>query len=84
MKRILAIILAASAASAGLALAQQTPAPQLAAARGQTVYFNAWGGDQRINDYIAWAVAEVASRFGVKLRPWTESAKETVARCLDQ
>ena len=23
-----------------------------------------------------------ASRFGVKLRPWTESAKETVARCL--
>ena len=25
-----------------------------------------------------------ASRFGVKLRPWTESAKETVARCLDQ
>ena len=23
-----------------------------------------------------------ASRFGVKLRPWTEAAKETVARCL--
>ncbi|WP_303979101.1 ABC transporter substrate-binding protein [Dongia mobilis] len=40
----------------------------LAAARGQTVYFNAWGGDQRINDYIAWAGAEVASRFGVTLQ----------------
>ena len=22
------------------------------AARGQTVYFNAWGGDDKINDYI--------------------------------
>ena len=37
MKRILAIVLAASAASAGLALAQQTPAPQQTAARGQTI-----------------------------------------------
>jgi len=25
------------------------------AAKGQTVYFNAWGGAQNINDYIAWA-----------------------------
>ena len=24
-----------------------------AAAKGQTVYFNAWGGDTQINDYIA-------------------------------
>ncbi|MEK9552505.1 MAG: ABC transporter substrate-binding protein, partial [Alphaproteobacteria bacterium] len=24
------------------------------AARGQTVYFNAWGGDDKINDYIEW------------------------------
>ena len=40
----------------------------LAAARGQTVYFNAWGGDQRINDYIAWAGSEVAAQFGVTLQ----------------
>lgn len=39
----------------------------LAKARGQTVYFHAWGGEQRINDYIAWAGAEVEARFGVKL-----------------
>jgi len=37
-------------------------------ARGQTVYFNAWGGDQRINDYIGWAAGEVDRRFGVTLR----------------
>ncbi len=30
----------------------------LAAARGQTVYWNAWGGDARTNDFIAWASEE--------------------------
>ena len=35
------------------------------AARGQTVYFNAWGGAQNINDYIAWAGDQVKQRYGV-------------------
>ncbi len=34
-------------------------------ARGQTVYFNAWGGGSNINAYIQWAGAEVQKRFGV-------------------
>lgn len=34
-------------------------------AKGQTVYFNAWGGSQNINDYIAWAGGELKSRYGV-------------------
>jgi putative thiamine transport system substrate-binding protein len=38
-----------------------------AAARGQTVYFNAWAGSERINAYLQWAAAEVARRWGVKL-----------------
>ncbi|MBI2256654.1 MAG: ABC transporter substrate-binding protein [Proteobacteria bacterium] len=38
-----------------------------AAARGQVVYFNAWGGDQRINDYISWVAEEVSTRFGLTL-----------------
>ncbi|MEP1206837.1 MAG: ABC transporter substrate-binding protein [Rhizobiaceae bacterium] len=37
----------------------------IAAAKGQTVYFNAWGGSQNINDYIAWAGGELKSRYGV-------------------
>ena len=37
------------------------------AARGQTVYFNAWGGSTQINDYIAWVAGEVADRFGIEL-----------------
>ena len=38
-----------------------------AAAKGQTVYFNAWGGAQNINDYIQWAADEVAQRYGVNV-----------------
>ena len=37
------------------------------AAKGQTVYFNAWAGADTINAYIAWAGAEVEKRYGVKV-----------------
>jgi len=37
------------------------------AAHGQTVYFNAWGGDDKINDYIAWAGEELKARHGISL-----------------
>lgn len=36
-------------------------------ARGQTVYWHAWGGEVRINDYIAWAGSRIAEDHGVKL-----------------
>ena len=39
----------------------------LAAARGQTVYFHAWGGDPKINDFIAWVGALAQERHGVTL-----------------
>ncbi|MEC7237893.1 MAG: ABC transporter substrate-binding protein [Pseudomonadota bacterium] len=39
----------------------------LAAARNQTVYFNAWGGDDKINDYIAWAGEQLHERHGITL-----------------
>jgi putative thiamine transport system substrate-binding protein len=37
-------------------------------ARGQTVYFNAWGGGEEINAYIAWAAAQLEARYGIKLQ----------------
>jgi putative thiamine transport system substrate-binding protein len=37
------------------------------AAKGQTVYMNAWAGSERINAYLQWAAAELAQRWGVKL-----------------
>lgn len=39
----------------------------LAAARGQTVYWNAWGGDEQINGYIAWVGDELLERHGVEV-----------------
>jgi putative thiamine transport system substrate-binding protein len=58
-------------------------AAALAAARGQTVYFNAWGGDPRINDYILWAAAALDDRYGITLKQvkLTDTA-EAVARIL--
>ena len=37
-------------------------------ARGQSVYFNAWGGSEATNAYIAWAAKEVQDRYGVTLK----------------
>ena len=39
----------------------------LEAARGQTVYWHAWGGDPQINAYIDWVGEQVADRYGVDL-----------------
>ena len=39
----------------------------LDAARGQNVYFHAWGGDPKINDFIAWMGALALDRHGVTL-----------------
>lgn len=37
-------------------------------AKGQTVYFNAWGGSEATNAYIAWAAKEAKTRYGVDVR----------------
>ncbi|MFP4138534.1 MAG: ABC transporter substrate-binding protein [Halomonas sp.] len=37
------------------------------AARGQTVYWNAWGGDTRTNDYIAWVAERMAEEHDVEV-----------------
>ena len=39
----------------------------LADARGETVYFNAWGGSSAINAYIQWARDAAKARFGLSV-----------------
>jgi putative thiamine transport system substrate-binding protein len=53
----------------------------LTEARGQTIYWNAWGGDEQINAYIAWVGQQVQARFGIQLNhvKLTDTA-EAVAR----
>ena len=73
------LLLAALAApfSGPASLRAQTPGhPLLAApweavlaeARGKPVFFNAWGGDDRTNAFIAWAGGRVRDLHGVDLR----------------
>ena len=55
----------------------------LAEARGQTVYWHAWGGDTKINDFIAWVGAEATARFGVAINHVKlASTADAVARVL--
>lgn len=37
-------------------------------ANGQTVYFNAWGGDPAVNSYIDWAAGEMKKHYGVTVK----------------
>ncbi len=39
----------------------------VAQARGQTVYMNAWGGSEAINNYLVWTARELEQRFGITL-----------------
>lgn len=55
-----------------------------AAAKGQTVYWNAWGGDERTNAFIGWVGDEVKRRYGVtvqqvKLKDTAEAVTRVVA-----
>ena len=56
-----------------------------AAAKGQTVYFNAWAGSEPINAYIAWAAGEMRSRYGVTVEHVKiTDAAEVVKRVRDE
>jgi len=55
----------------------------LDAAQGQTVWWHAWGGDPKINDFIAWVGAEAQVRHGVTLEHVKlASTADAVARVL--
>ena len=55
----------------------------LTEAAGQTVYWHAWGGDTKINDFIAWVGAEAKTRYGVTIEQVKlASTADAVARVL--
>ena len=37
-------------------------------ARGQTVWFNAWGGDNAINQYLDWVSGEMKTHYAINLK----------------
>ena len=79
MPRLMARLIVVATFGASLTgfspLASADPAPDmhnwdavLKQAKGQTVYWYAWGGEPRINDYIAWAGNQVQEKYGVTVK----------------
>ena len=95
-----ALLAAAAALIAATLSARAEPAPAdpdpkdpdprnwpavLAEARGQTVYWHAWGGDPTVNAYIDWAGTAVSARFGVTVKHVKLSdTAEAVSRVLGE
>lgn len=86
---VAAAALATAVSPAALGQGRAVPGEQpwaevLEAARGQTVYWNAWGGDERNNAFIEWVADEVMTRHGVtiehvKLSATSEAVSRVVA-----
>lgn len=76
-----ALILATALATPALADWQAT----LDAARGQTVYWNAWGGDERTNAFITWVGQETERLHGVRVQQVKlTSTAEAVTRVVSE
>jgi putative thiamine transport system substrate-binding protein len=84
--RVAGVLLAMSSPAV---LAQgKAPAPAwdtiVAKARGQTVHWNAWAGDERTNAFIAWVGEQVKARYGVtvnhvRLKDTAEAVTRVIA-----
>ena len=85
LRRLLAVAAAAVAILSVPAVAQDLKWSEVVAkARGQSVNFNAWAGDEKTNAFIAWVGDEVARRYGVrvnhvKLKDTAEAVTRVVA-----
>ncbi len=54
-------------------------------AKGQTVYFHAWGGSQEINNYLRWTAQQVQQKYGITLKHVKVSdIAETTARLITE
>jgi putative thiamine transport system substrate-binding protein len=82
------LLFAATALLACLHAVAQQPLPPwqqvTAQARGQTVYWNAWAGDEKTNAFIAWVGDELKARHGidvvhVRLKDTAEAVTRVVA-----
>ena len=76
------VVLLGSTATAGAQVAGWSEV--LARGRGQSVYWNAWGGDDRTNAFIEWVGERVARDHGVvvrhvKLKDTAEAVARVVA-----
>ncbi|MDB4837706.1 ABC transporter substrate-binding protein [Marinomonas sp.] len=68
MKKTLAAASIATALLCSSLSVQASWQDTLSEAKGQTVYFNAWGGSDNINNYIMWAADRIKDEYNVTLK----------------
>jgi len=68
MKRISAAAALAAVLSGSGAYADPAWDAVVARAKGETVYWNAWGGDERTNAFISWVGDQLHARYGVEVK----------------
>lgn len=68
MRKSFAAVSITTALMLGSLPAQASWQDTLQEAKGQTVYFNAWGGADNINDYIQWAADRIKDEYDVTLK----------------
>jgi len=68
MRKSFAAVSITAALVLGSLPAQASWQDTLQEAKGQTVYFNAWGGADNINDYIQWAADRIKDEYDVTLK----------------
>lgn len=87
-RRTLGALVLLSSPLAPLLVQAQTPVPPweqvLAKAKGQTVYWNAWAGDEKTNAFIAWTNEQLKARHGVavqhvRLKDTSEAVTRVIA-----
>jgi putative thiamine transport system substrate-binding protein len=82
---VLALLLSPAAGAGAKTLDPADWPSVLAAARGETVYFHAWGGEPRVNDFIAWAAEVLDDRFGIEVvQVKVSDTAEVVSRILTE
>lgn len=62
------LLLAAASASLQPAWAQSNWSAIEQAARGQTVFWNAWAGSEQVNAYLRWVAQQVQATHGIQLQ----------------
>lgn len=67
LQRILSIVIMVSAVGTGAQADDAAWSGIEDRAAGDTVYFNAWGGDPAVNRYLEWAGLRVLDRHGIRL-----------------
>ncbi len=66
--RLFALLLGLAAASFAATAQQLTWNELRLQAQGQTVYFNAWGGDPAVNSYLDWVSDELKRHYDITLK----------------